>query len=185
MRKVLFLVVAIAAMLFTSCSSSENSFTSPQETFSAEETAKLTKEDVLLIDVRDADEISEQAFDVKNIINIPLDSLESEMNLIPKNKQVILVCRSGKRSGTALDILKEKGYTNIATMEGGMLAWEEAGLPIVKGEDTPKKSCCADPTSANCNPDGTCKTTGEKDDTLNTEASSKKACCSKETKDSK
>lgn len=181
MKNTLLIFGTISSILLSSCSSSN--FTSPKEIFTAQETSDLLKGDVLLIDVRNPDEVAEQAYDVKNIINIPLDSIESEMDRIPKDKQVILVCRSGKRSGTAFDLLKEKGYTNIATMEGGILAWEEAGFPVIVSEK--KSACCADPGSPNCNPDGTCKNPDELVDSLNCVSSTEKACCSKETKESK
>ena len=169
MKKAVFFTLTITGLLISSCGSNQSEFISPKEVFTVQETADLTKGDVLLIDVRNADEVAAQSYDVKNLINIPLDSIESELDRIPKDKQVILVCRSGKRSGTAFDLLKEKGYTNIATMEGGMLAWEEAGLPIIVDESVTKSACCADPTSSNCNPDGTCKTDSSEE---------KKACCS-------
>lgn len=60
------------------------------------------------------------------------------MNSIPKDKQVILACQKGGRSQKAFDLLKEKGFTNMANLEGGMNAWSEAGLPTKTG-DAPKK----------------------------------------------
>ena len=43
-----------------------------------------------------------------------------------------MACRSGKRSQKAYDLLKEKGFTNMTNMKGGLLKWEEKGLPIHK-----------------------------------------------------
>lgn len=109
------------------------------------------------MDVRSAEEVAEMTYDVKNYINIPLDELEQNLDKLPKDKQLILVCKSGNRSGKAYDLLKEKGYTNISSMSGGINEWSALKLPIKKGE-----ACCADPTSDKCNPDGTCKPKEEK-----------------------
>lgn len=142
-----------------------------KETFTIKEVFEMAKNNVLLIDVREADEVAEHAYDVKNLLNIPLDSIEIKQDIIPKDMLVVLVCKSGYRSGQAYEILKKKGFTNLAKMEGGMNAWSEAGLPtksneIIAGEE--KKVCCSQSSSKNCNPDGSCKT--------NT-ATDKKTCC--------
>lgn len=160
-------LMALAIFFVMSCNNSD--FKSPKEAYTTMEVSEMIKGDVLLIDVRNADEIAEQSYDVKNIIHIPLDSIEAKMNLIPKDKQVILVCQGGKRSKEAYDILIKKGFTNLANMEGGMNAWSDAGLPTKSNEmaaDTEKKACCANPNSKDCNTDGTCKKPAEK-----------KACC--------
>lgn len=173
-------MLSFVAGLFASCNtaSTGEEFKSPQETFTPKETSNL--KNALLIDVRDYEEVEEISYDVKNVINIPLDSIESKLESIPKDKQVVFVCKSGKRSKNAYDILVEKGYSNVASMEGGIIAWEEAGLPVLMGEDNPKKSCCADPSSPNCNPDGTCKTTDG--DSTQVTKDENKSCCSKDDK---
>jgi rhodanese-related sulfurtransferase len=170
MNKIVFTLSVFATFFVMSCNNSN--FKSPKEAFTAKEVSEMIKGDVLLVDVRNADEIAEQAYDVKNILNIPLDSIEAKMNIIPKDKQVILVCQGGKRSKEAYDILVKKGFTNLANMEGGMNAWSEAGFPTKSNEvvaGTEKKACCANPNSKDCNPDGTCKKTTTTDE---------KPCCS-------
>ena len=170
MNKIIFTITAIAVLFIVSCTNSN--FKSPKEILTINEVLEMSKNNILLVDVRNADEIAEQSYDVKNIINIPLDSIEAKMNSIPKDKQVILVCQSGMRSAQALEILKKKEFTNLANMEGGMNAWSEAGLPIKTSETvaaTEKKACCANPNSKDCNPDGTCKVSSKTDE---------KACCS-------
>lgn len=167
MNKLIFILTSIATLFMVSCNNAN--FKSPKETFTPIEVAEMLKGNVLMVDVRNANEVAQQAYDVKNIINIPLDNLETNMNKIPKDKQVILVCQSGNRSGKAYELLKKEGFTNIANMEGGMKAWIEAGLPTKSNEalvNGDKKACCADPNSKDCNADGTCKT--------NTDT---KACC--------
>jgi rhodanese-related sulfurtransferase len=149
------LIVALLGILFLNACDS-TSFRSKKASFSSAEIKTMLNDDILFVDVRNYDEVEELAFDVKNIINIPVDSIENHLHDIPKNKQVILVCRSGRRSESAYTLLKNKGYENIANLEGGIDAWKAEGLPTIlpAGEE---KKCCSDPTSKDCNPDGTCK----------------------------
>jgi rhodanese-related sulfurtransferase len=170
MQKIILTLTAVASIFIMSCNSnsSQKSFVSEKETVTPKEAAEILKGNALLIDVREPDELTEQSYDVKNSINIPLDSIESKINSIPKDQQVILACQKGGRSQKAFDLLKEKGFTNIANLEGGMNAWNEAGLPTKSGV-TEKKTCCANPNSKDCNPDGTCKSTNAIED---------KRCCS-------
>ncbi len=118
----------------------------------------MARNGTMMIDVRERDEVKEVAYDVDGIVNIPLSEIEARMNEIPKDVDVILACRSGNRSAQAASILAKNGYTKLYNMEGGMLAWQEKKLGvIIEGKKAPKKACCANPNSKNCNPDGTCK----------------------------
>ncbi|MBL0095363.1 MAG: rhodanese-like domain-containing protein [Bacteroidetes bacterium] len=172
MKLLIFTLTAIAGIFIVSCNStsSQAHFKSEKESVTVSEASAMLTENTLLIDVREPEEIAEQSFDVKNCIHIPLGTLESKIKSIPQDKQVIVACRSGKRSQEAFDLLKTNGFTNIANLEGGMNAWSEAGLPTATGERV-SKACCADPNSKDCNPDGTCKTKSEE-----------KPCCSEEDK---
>lgn len=145
--------------------SASTNFKSPKSEITVDEALALSKEGALFIDVREPDELAEVAFDVKNMQNIPLGDLESRLADVPKDKQVIVACKKGGRSAQAYELLKSKGFENIANMEGGMDAWSDKGLPTLAGGE--KKACCENPNSKDCNPDGTCKKPVEK-----------KACCS-------
>ena len=92
MNKLIFILTSIATLFMVSCNNAN--FKSPKETFTPIEVAEMLKGNVLMVDVRNANEVAQQAYDVKNIINIPLDNLETNMNKIPKDKQVIVVCQS-------------------------------------------------------------------------------------------
>jgi uncharacterized membrane protein YfcA/rhodanese-related sulfurtransferase len=102
-----------------------------KEGISVEELSHLS--DVILIDVREQDEYREGH--VAKSKNVPLSQLSQRLNDIPNDKPVFLICRSGRRSGQALKILREAGYANVQSIRGGMMAWQLAQLPIVKGKD--------------------------------------------------
>ncbi|MCM3387903.1 MULTISPECIES: rhodanese-like domain-containing protein [Bacillales] len=74
-----------------------------------------------LIDVREVDEV--QAGHIPGITNIPLGLLEFRSHELDKNKQYIMVCRSGGRSGQATQYLESHGF-DVTNMTGGMLSWE-------------------------------------------------------------
>jgi SulP family sulfate permease len=60
--------------------------------------------------------------------SIPLHRLFEDTLTIPRNRRVVLVCRGGRRSHRGATRLFEAGYSNISVVDGGMLAWEAAGL---------------------------------------------------------
>lgn len=149
MKKLIILTAFILSAVITSCSDNADKgntatdindtvgatkaeFVTPKPGYSPEEAHALSKQNALIIDVREPDELAEMAYDVKDIKNIPVGEIEEHLAEIPKDRQVIVACRSGGRSGRAFDVLKAKGFTNVANMEGGMNAWQEAGLPTLK-----------------------------------------------------
>ncbi len=129
-----------------------------------------------MIDVREPEEVAELAYDVENVINIPLSQLEDRISEISKDTPLVIACRSGARSRRAAIILLENGYTDLVNMEGGILDWQAKNLEVIKDDKSTKKACCTDPKSKDCNPDGTCKPGSE---------SKKKACCSSSKKKKK
>lgn len=122
-------------------------------------TQAWVKNGALLVDVREKDEVAELAYDVPNIINIPLSEFEERFNEIPQDKEVVVVCRSGARSLRAAGFLVNHGYTKVVNMEHGMIRWATKGFPT-KGNtasvlhNTQNTSCCStntEATSANKN----------------------------------
>ncbi len=63
---------------------------------------------------------------------IPYDRIEENLALFPAelDAKIVLYCRSGRMSAIAADALRSLGYTNVWDLEGGMIAWEEAGFPL-------------------------------------------------------
>jgi rhodanese-related sulfurtransferase len=88
------------------------------------------KKDLQLIDVRTAAEYAQGHLAKAKLI--PLQELDQRLAEIDKSKPVLLYCRSGHRSGNALKILQGKGYTEAKHIEGGINAWQAAGLPVTR-----------------------------------------------------
>ncbi len=78
------------------------------------------KEDFQLIDVREDFE-----YETSNLggVLIPLGGILIETDKIEKDKPVVVMCRSGKRSAAAIMQLEQQGFTNLSNLQGGILAW--------------------------------------------------------------
>ncbi|MBX9603621.1 MAG: rhodanese-like domain-containing protein [Bryobacteraceae bacterium] len=83
------------------------------------------------LDVREPAEIEEMG-SVAGYVNIPVGQLEKRLSEIPKEKPVIVACRSGRRAETARQLLEKNGYQVIASC--GLLEWKQKDYPLVKPE---------------------------------------------------
>jgi len=83
-----------------------------------------------VLDVRTPDEYA--AGHVPGAVNISHEQLAARLAEVPRDKDVVLYCRSGKRAGMAADVLRANGYTRLSHLEGDMLAWSANGRPIEK-----------------------------------------------------
>jgi rhodanese-related sulfurtransferase len=86
------------------------------------------RDDVVVLDVREQWEYD--AGHIPGVTLIPLAEVPDRVNEIPTDKTVIVTCRTGNRSGQATDYLRALGYENVHNMDGGIVAWEAAGLPV-------------------------------------------------------
>lgn len=84
-----------------------------------------------LLDVRQPDEWND--FHIAGSTLIPLDQLPSRLNELPKDQEIVVVCRTGHRSAEGRDILLNAGFTQVTSMAGGLTQWKAAGYPTVSG----------------------------------------------------
>lgn len=90
---------------------------------------ELQRGEAKLIDTREPHEHAETRIEGGTLIP-PAFVAERIAGSAAKDDRVILQCRSGARSAAAAEVLAELGYTNLANMTGGILAWEAEGLPV-------------------------------------------------------
>ena len=83
-----------------------------------------------LLDVRQPEEYREGHIAGARLI--PLGDLGRRIEELPRDREIVCVCRSGSRSGTAARQLTAAGL-KAANLRGGMIAWVRAGLPAKKG----------------------------------------------------
>jgi rhodanese-related sulfurtransferase len=96
----------------------------------AEAYAKL-QQGAFILDVRTQDEFNESH--IKGSTLIPLDELQDRLDEVPKDKEIVVVCRSGRRSQLGASILQKAGFTQVSNMNGGLQAWVDANYPLEKG----------------------------------------------------
>jgi len=90
------------------------------------------EEDTVVIDLRAEAEYKKGH--IKGAINIPLNSLAKKLPTLTadKNRPVLVYCNSGNTATSAIRTLKKAGFTRVNNLEGGILAWKEANMPLTR-----------------------------------------------------
>ena len=123
-------VIAVIAVLVLSNNSTSTARAMPAEISVAEAAAKRSA-GAFILDVREPSEWTESH--VAGATLIPLGELASRVNEVPRDKEVVVMCRTGHRSAQGRDILKSAGFTKVTSMAGGLNQWKAAGLETVTG----------------------------------------------------
>ncbi|BAT61113.1 inner membrane protein YgaP [Variibacter gotjawalensis] len=89
--------------------------------------AGLTEGRILLVDVREPNEIAAEAY--PDAVDAPLSTFDPSQLPDPQGRQVVFACRSGRRSITASLAAQAHGLPYKAHLAGGIIGWKEAGLP--------------------------------------------------------
>lgn len=105
---------------------------------SPEQASAEAAQGALLLDVREPDECQHGHLD--GSLQIPRGVLETfadpsgahHPEALDVDRRVIVVCRSGARAALAGQTLKVMGYADVAVLDGGLVAWQAAGLPVVE-----------------------------------------------------
>lgn len=118
------LFIALVVYLITLAGGDSNSLASE---ISVDEAYQMYRQGAFVLDVRKVEEWNE--YHAPNTTLIPLDQLQARINELPKDKQIVVVCRSGNRSQVGRDILLAAGFQAIS-MAGGLKEWYAKGYPI-------------------------------------------------------
>ena len=123
---------------------------------SAIEAKELLTEGALLLDVREQDEIQQKAFVHVEVLNIPFSIFDENYGELPKDRKIVVACHLGIRSLRVAQFLVIQGWdeANIFSLEGGIEAWKQAGLPVKTATRT--FSFAKPATSCGCGSDGCC-----------------------------
>jgi len=104
--------------------------TLPAQTITPAQAYARLEAGAFFLDVRTQEEWNE--FHIYGSTLIPMTELQDRLNEIPKDREIVVVCRSGHRSLTAANLLLQAGFTRMASLEGGLTAWVEADYPVEK-----------------------------------------------------
>jgi rhodanese-related sulfurtransferase len=109
-----------------------NRFRGIKEVNSAAALQLINHKNAVVLDVRESSE-----YDAGHVLNsklLPLGKLKERMGELEKfkNRPIVVVCRSGNRSGTACFILGKQGFNQVYNLAGGVQAWQKSNLPLEK-----------------------------------------------------
>jgi rhodanese-related sulfurtransferase len=118
------LVVLIVYLIASSAGGGANGLA---REISVDEAYQMYQSGAFVVDVRTQKEWDE--YHAPNTMLIPLDQLPNRLSEVPKDREILVVCRSGNRSQEGRDILLSAGY-NATSMAGGLKEWFAKGYPI-------------------------------------------------------
>ncbi len=85
--------------------------------------------DAYLLDVREEDEWA--AGHAPGAKHLPMMEIPVRMAEVPQDREVVVVCRVGGRSGQVVAYLRQQGWENVTNLDGGMISWAAAGRPVI------------------------------------------------------
>jgi rhodanese-related sulfurtransferase len=140
MKKIILSSTVVLALFTVSCGNSQN--TTPEAAIASAEVivnvdAKTfgelsASQPGVILDVRTPEEWAEGTISGAERINYHDDNFAQQVDKLDKNIPVYVYCRSGGRSSSAADLLKDKGFTKIYNLDGGITSWKENGFEVVK-----------------------------------------------------
>ncbi|MDD5474678.1 MAG: rhodanese-like domain-containing protein [Candidatus Methanoperedens sp.] len=128
-------IVFAGIVLFAALSGCLSTTKSPQKTQYVDITVQQAKEmidrgEVFILDVRAQEEYD--SGHIKGSTLIPVLDLGKRLKEIPRDKKILVYCRSGHRSLQASEILVNNGFAQVYNMKGGIVEWTNAGYEVVK-----------------------------------------------------
>lgn len=128
---VITLVVVIAAVVLWLLTRNSPAAADSSKEISVNDAYAKYNAGVFLLDVRTAEEWAE--YHVPDTTHIPLDELDKRLGELPRDQEIVVICRSGNRSQEGRDILLKAGFSPVVSMAGGLKQWSAAGYPTVTG----------------------------------------------------
>jgi len=125
MKKVIVLIASV--LLLAGCSSSS----STNDLSVSEFSNKVAEAGVVTLDVRTPGEFNEGHIEGALLVDFQSGNFENEIASLDKSKTYAVYCRSGNRSGQAIEVMREAGFTNIYNLNGGVIDWANAGKTLV------------------------------------------------------
>jgi rhodanese-related sulfurtransferase len=98
----------------------------------AEATQLINRRNAVIVDLRPAADYA--GGHLPSARHLEFAELQAKIGQIAKNKgnPVLLVCQNGLQSNKALRVVREAGYAEVHVLQGGLNAWQQAGMPVVK-----------------------------------------------------
>lgn len=120
--------ISLAAVLVSAVALAAEPVVAPITQQVLVERQQQAEADLVVLDVRSPEEFA--SGHVPGAINIPHDRIGERLAEVPKDKDVVLYCQSGRRAGIAAQALAEQGYARLFHLEGDIAAWKANGRPL-------------------------------------------------------
>jgi rhodanese-related sulfurtransferase len=121
-------LVIVLLVLWSNYRRNDNPSTTLPPEISVSEAYNKYQNGAYVVDVRTQEEWND--FHAPNTTLIPLDQLPSRLNEIPRDREIVVVCRSGNRSQQGRAILLDAGFQQVTSMQGGLNEWRASGYPV-------------------------------------------------------
>jgi rhodanese-related sulfurtransferase len=105
--------------------------TAAADVITVTQAAAMRDQGAFVLDVRTSEEWTQGHIPGSTLI--PLDELPARTAEVPRDQDVVVVCRTGHRSQQGMEILKSAGFTRVSSMDGGLTAWMAQGYPTQTG----------------------------------------------------
>jgi rhodanese-related sulfurtransferase len=125
MKKAIALFASV--LLLAGCSPSSTAIDLSVTEFSN----KVAEAGIITLDVRTPSEFNEGHIEDAQMIDFQSGNFENEIASLDKNETYAVYCRSGSRSGQDVKVMSDAGFTNLYNLNGGVIDWANAGLPLV------------------------------------------------------
>lgn len=149
-------VATVAALGITACGGSDDDTSAPPASTSADEapadgsgdavveagvrvvapeeaaaTIADAPDDLVILDVRTQEEFDEGHIEGAVMLDFYRDDFAEELATFDRDVPYVLYCRSGNRSQQARQLMEDLGFTSVEDIDGGIVGWQDAGLPVV------------------------------------------------------
>lgn len=140
MKKIIFSLTLLFAVVFASCQQPALKTEAKNETVATDQFEKLLaeKSNAQILDVRTPQEFA--SGHIKGAFNLDIydAAFKEALGKLDKSRPVLVYCKSGGRSGQAAGMMKEMGFNEVYNLQGGMLAWTNAGKAVDNAGAVPK-----------------------------------------------
>ena len=129
-RTTLAAILAASALFIAACGGSD---TAVIDTVPAAEAAEILAEPptgLVTLDVRTPEEFDEVRIAGSSNLDFYAPDFGDRLDALDKTLPYFVYCRSGNRSGQTLDTMRELGFEEVYNLDGGIVAWNEAGFPV-------------------------------------------------------
>ena len=91
---------------------------------------ELQQGKAIMIDVREEKEFKPEFIPLNDVFYYPMSGIVEQMQNIPADKPIIVICKAGVRSSKVVNLLNRNGFPASANLDGGIMMWKALGLPV-------------------------------------------------------